>query len=119
VGLVRCYKLTSRLGWTGDLQAFAPTAAFLYETNGFLANWLHDLSAEQLKQYDGVVPLVVPNTLDTFTGTGPPAQAVWVRATSSEGAQLTRIREMSASSHRKISTWHTGRPRSSKRCGRA
>jgi len=74
----------SRLGWTGDLQAFAPTASFLYDTTGFLANWLHDLSAEQLKDANGIVPLVVPNVLNTFTKGDPPAQAVWVSAVSSK-----------------------------------
>jgi len=48
------------------------------DTSGFLANWLHDLSEEQLKDSDGVVPLVVPDTLSAFGG-GPLAQAVWVR----------------------------------------
>ena len=72
-----------RLGWTGDLQAFAPTASFLYDTTGFLANWLHDLSVEQLKDSNGIVPLVVPNVLNTFTKGDPPAQAVWVSAANS------------------------------------
>ena len=77
-----------RLGWTGDLQAFAPTASFLYDTSGFLANWLHDLSEEQLKDSDGVVPLVVPDTLSAFGG-GPIAQAVWVRTDSRPIIRLT------------------------------
>ena len=44
--------------WTGDLQAFAPTAAFLYDVSGFVAEWLEDLRAEPFD--DGRVPLVVP-----------------------------------------------------------
>jgi len=71
-----CPQRDERLGWTGDLQAFAPTASLLYDTAGFLANWLHDLSAEQLNDNKGVVPLVVPNTL-SFFGQEPLAQAVW------------------------------------------
>src|SRR5262249_38975186 len=43
-----CPQRDERLGWTGDLAAFAPTAAFLYDVRGFLADWLLDLSAEQL-----------------------------------------------------------------------
>lgn len=36
-----------RLGWTGDIQVFAPAASFLYNIAGFLASWLADLAAEQ------------------------------------------------------------------------
>jgi alpha-L-rhamnosidase len=67
--------LMIRLGWTGDLQAFASTASLLYDTSGFLANWLHDLSVEQLVDNGGVVPLVVPNTMRDW---GQMPQAVWV-----------------------------------------
>ena len=42
-----CPQRDERLGWTGDLQVFAPTAAFLYDCNGFLRSWLDDLVAEQ------------------------------------------------------------------------
>jgi alpha-L-rhamnosidase len=49
----------------------------LYDTSGFLANWLHDLSAEQLNDNKGVVPLVVPNTL-AGVEKEPLPQAVWV-----------------------------------------
>ncbi|MBK4347107.1 alpha-L-rhamnosidase [Lacisediminihabitans changchengi] len=53
-----CPQRDERLGWTGDLQVFAPTASFLYDTSGFLASWLKDLEAEQLP--DGTVPWYVP-----------------------------------------------------------
>lgn len=53
-----CPQRDERLGWTGDLQVFAPTAAFLYDVSGFVADWLEDLRAEQSE--DGRVPLVVP-----------------------------------------------------------
>ena len=53
-----CPQRDERLGWTGDIQVFAPTASFLYDTAGFLASWLKDLSAEQLP--DGTVPWYVP-----------------------------------------------------------
>ena len=53
-----CPQRDERLGWTGDLQVFAPTAAFLYDVGGFIADWLNDLRAEQA--LDGRVPLVVP-----------------------------------------------------------
>lgn len=65
------------LGWTGDLQAFAPTANYLYDTSGFLTNWLHDLYEEQIKDSQGAPPVVVPNTL-LNNGPNPFPQAVWV-----------------------------------------
>ena len=42
-----CPQRDERLGWTGDIQVFAPTASFLYDCRGFLASWLQDLAAEQ------------------------------------------------------------------------
>ena len=57
-----CPQRDERLGWTGDLAVFAPAAAFLYDVDSFLRDWLRDLAAEQRAQ-DGVVPLVVPDVL--------------------------------------------------------
>jgi alpha-L-rhamnosidase len=57
-----CPQRDERLGWTGDIQVFTPTASFLYDSAGFLESWLADLAAEQLAA-DGVVPVVVPNVL--------------------------------------------------------
>lgn len=56
-----CPQRDERLGWTGDIQMFAPTACFLYESAGFLTSWLADLAAEQGE--NGMVPYVVPNIL--------------------------------------------------------
>jgi alpha-L-rhamnosidase len=53
-----CPQRDERLGWTGDLQVFAPTAAYLYDCSGFLASWLKDLAADQTPE--GTVPLFVP-----------------------------------------------------------
>ena len=39
-----CPQRDERLGWTGGLQVFAPTAAYLYDCAGFLASWLKDLA---------------------------------------------------------------------------
>lgn len=41
-----CPQRDARLGWTGDIQVFAPAAAFLYDCAGPLASWLRDLAAE-------------------------------------------------------------------------
>src|SRR3989440_3283931 len=57
-----CPQRDERLGWTGDIQVFAPTACFLYDSAGFLSSWLADLTAEQAAA-GGVVPFVVPNVI--------------------------------------------------------
>ncbi|KAB2341605.1 glycoside hydrolase family 78 protein [Actinomadura rudentiformis] len=53
-----CPQRDERLGWTGDIHAFAPTASFLYDVRGVLSSWLADLAAEQREK--GHVPCVVP-----------------------------------------------------------
>jgi alpha-L-rhamnosidase len=58
-----CPQRDERLGWTGDIQVFAPTATFLGDVAGFLQSWLADLAAEQ-RDANGVVPAVVPNVID-------------------------------------------------------
>jgi alpha-L-rhamnosidase len=71
-----CPQRDERMGWTGDIQVFAPTASFLHDCSGMLSGWLRDLSAEQLARPDGVPPLVVPDVLPAaFQDAG--AQAVW------------------------------------------
>ncbi|MGF0118638.1 glycoside hydrolase family 78 protein [Promicromonospora sp. Marseille-Q5078] len=54
-----CPQRDERLGWTGDIQAFAPTAAFLYDVHGMLADWLRSLASEQ-ERFGGTVPVYVP-----------------------------------------------------------
>ena len=75
-----CPQRDERLGWTGDLAVFAPSAAFLYDVGAFLRDWLRDLAAEQRAQ-DGLVPLVVPDALKYETGASslrwPPTMAIW------------------------------------------
>jgi len=56
-----CPQRDERLGWTGDAQAFAPTACTLFEARAFWASWLVDLAHDQTP--DGAVPSVVPNVL--------------------------------------------------------
>ncbi|WP_234316709.1 family 78 glycoside hydrolase catalytic domain, partial [Streptomyces sp. NRRL S-15] len=53
-----CPQRDERLGWTGDIQVFAPTAGFLYDCVGMLDSWLTDVGLEQLA--DGTVPWYVP-----------------------------------------------------------
>jgi alpha-L-rhamnosidase len=66
-----CPQRDERLGWTGDIQVFSPTASFLFDSAGFLRSWLADLAADQQK--DGSVPFVVPDVLRT----PGPAAAAW------------------------------------------
>ena len=53
-----CPQRDERLGWTGDLMAFAPTASYLFDTAGMLTGWLADLAVDQ--HPDGVVPIYIP-----------------------------------------------------------
>ncbi|KAH6894645.1 bacterial alpha-L-rhamnosidase-domain-containing protein [Thelonectria olida] len=55
-----CPQRDERLGWTGDIQVFAPTANFLFDTSAFLGSWLQDLAADQ-RDAGGVVPVIIPN----------------------------------------------------------
>ena len=57
-----CPQRDERLGWTGDLAAFAETAVYLYDAEDFLADWLRDLAVEQ-EHADGRIPVVVPDNL--------------------------------------------------------
>jgi alpha-L-rhamnosidase len=66
-----CPQRDERLGWTGDIQVFAPTATYLFNSSGFLTSWLADLAAEQGD--DGSVPHVVPDILRTELSTAPAA----------------------------------------------
>jgi alpha-L-rhamnosidase len=59
-----CPQRDERLGWTGDLQVFSPTACFLYDAAGFLSSWLADLAAEQAAS-GGIVPFFVPYVMST------------------------------------------------------
>ncbi|MFD5232107.1 family 78 glycoside hydrolase catalytic domain [Streptomyces qaidamensis] len=62
-----CPQRDERLGWTGDIMAFAPTACTTFDSRAFLDSWLTDLGIEQ--QPDGAVPLVIP---DVDLGELPP-----------------------------------------------
>ncbi len=57
-----CPQRDERLGWTGDLAVFGPSAAYLFDVSAFLRDWLRDLDAEQAHD-DGITPYVVPDVL--------------------------------------------------------
>jgi len=73
-----CPQRDERLGWTGDAQAFAPTASFNYDTAGFYTKWLRDVALDQ--EDDGAVPFVIPNVLSHETRKGESASAGWADA---------------------------------------
>ncbi|WP_349903496.1 family 78 glycoside hydrolase catalytic domain [Parafrigoribacterium humi] len=62
-----CPQRDERLGWTGDIAAFAPTAAYLYDVEAFLSDWLADLTEEQ-RHANGIIPFVVPDAIKYFGG---------------------------------------------------
>ncbi|MCR1784292.1 family 78 glycoside hydrolase catalytic domain [Nocardioides carbamazepini] len=59
-----------RLGWTGDINVFAPTASYLRDTRSFLAKWMRDLSdaAYANGNLPGIAP--VPPGIDLGAGLG-------------------------------------------------
>ncbi|KAF3407744.1 hypothetical protein DPV78_001404 [Talaromyces pinophilus] len=69
-----CPQRDERLGWTGDIQVFGPSATFLYDVIGMLSEWMEDVAYEQ-SDNNGVPPLVVPNILDHVWPSIP--QALW------------------------------------------
>jgi alpha-L-rhamnosidase len=62
-----CPQRDERLGWTGDIMAFASTAAANFDSRAFLDSWLTDVAIEQLPS--GGIPMVVPFCL---SGDMPP-----------------------------------------------
>ncbi|MFD7136817.1 family 78 glycoside hydrolase catalytic domain [Streptomyces sp. NPDC059894] len=56
-----CPQRDERLGWTGDVQVFAPTASFLYDVRDFLRSWLRDLAADQGADERRVPPVFSPD----------------------------------------------------------
>jgi alpha-L-rhamnosidase len=69
-----CPQRDERLGWTGDIQIFGPSATFLYDSIGMLSEWMEDVAYEQ-SDHNGIPPLVVPNILDHVWPSIP--QALW------------------------------------------
>lgn len=68
-----CPQRDERLGWTGDAQAFAPTASTLFDVEAFWMSWLRDLELDQ--DAEGAVAAVVPNIL---TDPEVPADDEWL-----------------------------------------
>lgn len=64
-----CPQRDERLGWTGDIQVFAQTAAFNMDVIGFMTKWARDVDAAQNEQ--GMIPAVVPHALKLLPDGGP------------------------------------------------
>ncbi|MFT4306609.1 MAG: family 78 glycoside hydrolase catalytic domain [Microbacterium sp.] len=78
-----CPQRDERLGWTGDIAAYAASASFQFDTAGFLDGWLRDLYQETAHSPAGIVPIVVPDVLkyasfgEDFALPAPGATAIW------------------------------------------
>ncbi|WP_375337596.1 family 78 glycoside hydrolase catalytic domain [Domibacillus sp. PGB-M46] len=62
-----CPQRDERLGWTGDAQIFARTAAYNYQVAPFFTKWLRDLKSDQTS--NGTVPFVIPDALEEYIST--------------------------------------------------
>jgi alpha-L-rhamnosidase len=66
-----------KMGWTGDIQIYAPTAFHLMDAVGLTTKWLLDLKCDQFE--DGRIPHVVPWLPDypVFPRLGSGGSAAW------------------------------------------
>lgn len=64
-----CPQRDERMGWTGDIALFAPTACFNFDNTRFLRKWLKDMRAEQLMT--GGIPNTIPSQGYGFPATMP------------------------------------------------
>jgi len=66
-----CPQRDERLGWTGDIQVFARSAAYLGDVENFLEKWSADMRDAQLPdgRYPDVAPHIAPaHNPGSFTG---------------------------------------------------
>lgn len=64
-----CPQRDERMGWTGDIAVFSPTACYNFDMSRFLEKWLKDVRAEQLPT--GGIPNTVPVQGYGFPATMP------------------------------------------------
>lgn len=64
-----CPQRDERMGWTGDIAVFSPTACYNFDMSRFLEKWLLDVAAEQLPT--GGIPNTVPVQGYGFPATMP------------------------------------------------
>ncbi|WP_294548151.1 alpha-L-rhamnosidase [uncultured Pseudoflavonifractor sp.] len=70
-----CPQRDERMGWTGDIAVFSPTACFNFDMSGFLEKWMLDVQAEQLP--GGGIPNTVPVQGYGFPATMPAMAVDW------------------------------------------
>lgn len=71
-----CPQRDERMGWTGDIAVFAPTACYNFDMSRFLDKWLRDVKNEQ--RSTGGIPNTVPVHGYGFPATMPVmAVAFW------------------------------------------
>ncbi|MCC8063918.1 MAG: glycoside hydrolase family 78 protein, partial [Clostridiales bacterium] len=70
-----CPQRDERMGWTGDIAVFAPTACYNFDMSRFLEKWLLDVKSEQLPS--GGVPNTVPAQGYGFPATMPKMAVAW------------------------------------------
>ncbi|RFZ90402.1 alpha-L-rhamnosidase [Mucilaginibacter conchicola] len=61
-----CPQRDERLGWTGDAQVFARTAAYNFDVQHFFKQWMVDVAIDQ--RPNGAVTFVVPDILNGASG---------------------------------------------------
>lgn len=70
-----CPQRDERMGWTGDIAVFAPTATFNFEISRFIDKWLEDLRSEQ--NPGGGIPNTIPVQGYGFPATMPRMAIDW------------------------------------------
>ena len=70
-----CPQRDERMGWTGDIAVFSPTACYNFDMSRFLYKWMRDLRAEQLPT--GGVPNTIPLQGFGFPATMPVMAVAW------------------------------------------
>lgn len=70
-----CPQRDERMGWTGDIAVFGPTACFNFDMSRFLDKWLRDVKAEQTR--GGGIPNTVPVQGYGFPATMPQMAIDW------------------------------------------
>lgn len=61
-----CPQRDERLGWLGDAQIFAPTAAYLYDVSTFFAKWMPDVISGMSER--GIFPNIAPQLEELVEG---------------------------------------------------
>ena len=70
-----CPQRDERMGWTGDIAVFSPTACYNFDMGRFLNKWMLDVKAEQFP--GGGIPNTVPRCGYGFPATMPDMAVDW------------------------------------------